>query len=89
MAELIALGTTDTASADFTLASGVSTTLHLKTADGVIPKGAYAAIEIKGGTGYTGIGSLRGSEPVQVLAAPGTYRVRRLVNAVAFGVERD
>jgi len=89
MAELIAIGTTATSSADFTLASGVSTTLHLKTASGVIPKGAAVSIELKAGSAYTAIGGLTDKEPARVLAAPGTYRVSRHVNAVAFGVERD
>lgn len=89
MAELIASGKTENVSSDFTLTSGVSTTLHIKTADGKIPKDAYVAIELKGGTGYTAIGGLTDEAPALVLAAPGTYRVRRLANTVDFGVERD
>ena len=89
MAELISIGTTATSSADFTLASGVSTTLHMKTATGVFPSGAAVAIELKAGSVYTTIGGLTDSEPVRVLAAPGVYRVRRILSTVAFGVERD
>lgn len=89
MAELIATGTTEADSSDFTLSSGASTTLYLKDAGGLIPASCTAAIQIKSGSLYFNVGELNGTEPVKVLSATGTFRVRKFANAATFGVDRD
>lgn len=90
MAELIASGTTETASADFTLTAGLSTTLYLKDAGGpTVPYNSTALVQIKSGTEYFTVGQLDDKAPAQVLTAVGTFRVLRLANSSAFGVDRD
>lgn len=90
MAELIASGTTEAASADFTLTAGGSTTLYLKDAAGsAVPYNSTALVQIKSGTEYFTIGQLDDKNPAQVLTAIGTFRVLRLANSAAFGVDRD
>lgn len=90
MSTLIASGTTAATSADFTLADGQSTTLFLTDATGPdVANQAVALIQIKSAGGqYFTIGRLTHDNPVQVLAAPGTYRVKRDVAPVAFAVEQ-
>lgn len=90
MAELIASGTAEADSADFTLAAGEQVTLFLKDAAGttVNPHGV-AQVHIKSADGeYFMIGKIDTSQPAAVLSAPGTYRVRRLAAAVAYGVDK-
>ena len=90
MAELIASGTTEASSADFTLAAGEQATLFLKDAAGpVTTPHAVAHVLIKSSDNeYFLIGKLTDSEPAKVLAAPGTYRVTRMAAAAAFGVDK-
>ena len=90
MAELIASGTAEADSADFTLAAGDQATLFLKDAAGttVNPHGV-AQVHIKSADGeYFLVGKLDTAQPAAVLSAPGTYRVRRLAAAVAYGVDK-
>lgn len=90
MAELIATGTTLTNSADFTLAAGASTTLYLKDATGAtVPPECIALVQVKSGAEYFNVGQLDGVNSMRVLTAIGTFRVSRLANTSAFGVDRD
>lgn len=88
MANIIANGTTELASADFTL-TGSPTTLSLSSATGPIPLGALALVQIKAGSVYNTVGQLSTLVPAQNLTAVGTFRVLRQVAPAAFGVERD
>lgn len=89
MAEIIAVGTVDAQSADFSLTDGQSTTLALKNTDGIDSLSAAAAIvQVKLGTLYFPIGMLTFANPCQVLAAPGAFRVIRKNAVVSFGVDR-
>ena len=92
MAEIIAAGTTNTSSADFTLADGQSTTLSVKDANGNLPSGELGGnlfIQIKSGTGYASFGELTFKDPVKVLAAPGTFRTLRQNPILSYGVDRN
>ena len=89
MAELIASGTTQADSADFVLADA-SATLYLKNATGssVAPL-CWASVQVKSGSQYFNIGHITGTEPLKVLTANGTFRVRKHASADSFGVDRD
>lgn len=90
MAEIIASGTTTSASSDFTVTDGASATLFLKTTSGAaVPPGAQALVQIKSGSNYFTIGRLTDSEPIQVLRAAGTFRVQRQASTEAFGVDKE
>jgi len=91
MAELIASGTTEANSSDIVIADGESTTLFLKSGTGgPIVNGAMASVQIKSsGAHYFTIGSLDHYNPAKVIQAPGTFRVVRHANAVAFGVDAE
>lgn len=90
MAELIASGTTEADSADFILTAGGSATLYLKDAAGsAVAPLSTAEVQIKSGTEYFTIGTLNIQNPAQVLTAVGTFRVRRMASATAFGVDKD
>lgn len=87
MASLIASGTTEATSSDFTLAAGTSTTLSLS---GAAQPFGTASIQIKSAAAtYTPIGTLNSATPILVLSAVGTFRVIKSGSSVAFGVERD
>ena len=90
MAELIAAGTTEADSADFTLASGDQATLFLKDAAGPqVLADAAAIVQITGAAGaYFSVGVINAATPAKVLAAPGTYRVKRLASSASFGVDK-
>lgn len=90
MAELIASGTADANSADFTLTDGQSATLFLKTATGApVAPAAQARIQVKSGSNYFTVGRLTQSDPMLVLRAAGTFRVQRLAHTIAFGVDKE
>ena len=90
MAELIAAGTTEADSADFTLAAGDQATLFLKDAAGPsVAADAIARLQIKSAAGeYFNAGHLDSFNPAKILSAPGTYRVKRLAASSAFGVDK-
>ncbi len=90
MAELISAATTEADSADFTLAAGDQATLFLKDAGGPrVPLDAIAKVQIKSATGeYFDVGQIDAFNPAKVLAAPGTYRVKRMAASAAFGVDK-
>lgn len=91
MAELISIGTNQTDSADFTLFAGEEATIYLKNGSGPqLDAKSYAAIQIKASNGeYFTIGYLNCREPAKVISGAGTYRVRRLLTDVAFGVDKN
>ena len=88
--QLIATGTGSATSADITVADGSSATVFLKDANGGgIGYCAIVYIEIKDSAGnYTTIGQLTNDDPGTVIAAPGTYRLRRKANGVSVGAEQ-
>lgn len=90
MANIITSGTTAADSADFTLADGASTTIFLsKAAHGSVDIKAEAEVQIKdAGNFYHPVSRLNFRYPLYVLQGPGTFRVSRLANDVAFGVDR-
>lgn len=90
MAELIATGTTDLDSAEFTLSAADSVTLSLKSAtDPNVPQGAQAVICLKtSASTFLRIGFLDERTPAQVLSAPGTYKVTRRACATSYGVDK-
>lgn len=90
MAELIATGTTDLDSAEFTLSASDAVTLSIKSLlNPDAPRGAEAVISLKTSSGsFLRIGKLDETNPAQVLLAPGTYKVTRRACAVSFGVDK-
>lgn len=90
MAELIASGTTEADSDDFTLSSGDQVTLFLKDAAGpTVGSDAIALVQIKSADAqYFIVGKIDFGTPAKVLAAPGTYRVKRLAASAAYGVDK-
>jgi hypothetical protein len=90
MANIIASGTTETASADFTLTAGTPTTVFLVGVSGPAAEDARAIIQIKSSGGvYIPVGELNRSNQAQTLFGGGTYRVVREASGTAFAVERD
>ncbi len=89
MAELIAAGTTQAASADFTLAAGDQKTVFLKDAAGPrVAADAVAKVQIKSAAGeYFDVGQVDANGPAKMLGAPGTFRVLRLECSAAVGVD--
>lgn len=93
MAELIATGTAQADSADVVLSDGASATIGLFAAAGVSITGdCKAVVERKASNNeYYGLpdGTLGvGKREVQILG-PATYRVRKYVSGVSFGVSKD
>lgn len=92
MANLIAAGATELASADFTLAAGVPTTLQINSASASasLPTDARAQIQYKNAAGfYNTLGELNYRTQAMVLNGPGTFRVLRLACAGNVAVDRD
>lgn len=84
---LIANGTTELASADFSLATGESATLSLS---GVPDIYSRATIQFKASdSSYVSFGELTTKAPVQVLTAVGTFRCVRRVGVASFGVDQS
>ena len=90
MAELIATGTAQADSSDFTLADGQSTTIFLKDASSdSVPAQCAANVQIKSADSvYYTIHVITDRCPAIVLDAPGTYRVRKQASITTFGVDR-
>lgn len=89
MTQLIATGTAQADSADFTLTTD-STTLSLFSTTEQIPSLCTAMVQKKSASGvYLNFGQIDGNNPVKVLSGPGTYRVRKLASSASFGVDRD
>lgn len=92
MAQLIASGTVQADSADFTVAAGTPNTISLFDADGVFANDVAATLFIKSSGGvYRAVagGNLTGQKPEIVIDGPGTYRVTKYASTVAFGVDKD
>lgn len=89
MTEILAIGTSDATSSDFTL-TGESTSLLLTTTSGVITSNTgFAEIQVKNTAGlYLTIGRLDSKTPMLVLSAPGIYRVSRTTGG-SCGVDRS
>ena len=86
MAALLAVGTSAASSADFTLTGETSSLFLVNTA--ALESGSAVNVEVKSAAGvYFAIGSLTVATPIQVLSAPGTFRVSRLAGA-SVGVDR-
>ena len=92
MAELIAKGTAELASSDFTLVDGQSTTLNLKPANSTLQGLAsdqQASVQIKtADNGYVNVGVLTHTCPAQIVSGPGTFRVVRHSCSNSTGVDR-
>jgi hypothetical protein len=90
VANILASGTTQAASGEFTLAAGESTTLFVSSAAGSDANSAVQAkVQIKSAGGlWTTVGTLRRGQLAAVLNGAGTYRVLRMLTTTAFGIER-
>jgi len=86
MALLITPGTTAATSADFTLASGESTTLYLS---GSYDHTCFATVLVRTSSGSYPVAYLSGNDPLKVVVGAGTFAVERHAGAVSFGVDRD
>ena len=90
MAELLSTAATAASSSDIALADGQSATLFLKNGNsaGGAVGGANAIVQIKSADGYYyDIGSLTERTPFLHLEMPGTYRVKRPIADVAYGID--
>jgi len=84
---IIADGTTELASSDFSLAAGESTTLSIRGSAGISSR---VSIQFKdSASNYADFGELTSQNSVVVLSAIGTFRCVRRVSAVSFGVDRS
>jgi len=77
-------------SADVVVAAGSNPTflLNAGTSD-VLPIGAVALIQAKSGTAYVTIGQIDSVNNMKVLAASGTFRVRKLASVGLVGVDQN
>ncbi len=90
MTQLIASSTAAADSADFSVATGVSSTLSLFFVGEAISPLASAIIQRKDSAGnYSTIGQIDGGTPSKVLSSAGTFRVRKRAFTVSFGVDID
>lgn len=88
MSELLAVGDTTAASADFTVTDPVTLFLTSDTPP-TAPSGAFVAIQAKTAAGaYYTVASLDYTHAGQVVYGPGTYRVQRIASGVRCGVEQ-
>lgn len=85
-ASIISNGATEASSSDFTLAAGESTTISIRGDAGDL---GMAFIQCKqSDASYTDFGVLDRLHPVLVLAAIGTFKVKRAAGSTSFGVDR-
>lgn len=80
--EILASGTTQASSSDFTLADGASANLIMRGS-------AVIQIEIAASTGYVTIGFLDNQYPVKTVSGPGTFRVTRQASGTAAAVDKE
>jgi hypothetical protein len=84
---IIADGTTELASAEFSLAAGETTTLSIR---GALTTNQIVRIQFKASDStFTDFGILESQNPVKVLSGIGTYRCVRRANTASFGVDRS
>lgn len=92
MASIIATGTTDDTSADFTVTAGTPVTISLRDAAGpVLDTGCRAVIQQKSSDSqYMAVdgGQLTGVTPQKVIDGPGVFRVAKFAGP-SFGVDKD
>lgn len=91
-AVLIASGTTEDSSSEFTVAAGTPTTISLFNADGVFGNDVAATLFKKSSGGVYRVvdgGNLTGQKPMLVIDGPGEFRVTKYASTVAFGVDQD
>jgi hypothetical protein len=87
--ELIASTTSAANSADITVTAGSQVTVSLNGKDSAIDNNVVQ-VQLKSSAGeWMQVGSLFSSQPAQSIVSPGTYRVRKLASALAFGVDRS
>lgn len=92
-AAIVASGTAQANSSDFTLAAGVPGTFSLFVASGVALSSDMVATVFKKDSGgaYTALdgGTLTASKRSLVIDGPGEYRWTKYASVVAFGIDRD
>lgn len=89
---IIASGTTQADSADFTVAAGTPVTISLFDADGVFGNDVAATVFKKSsGAVYKPVAgaSLTAMRQELVIDGPGEFRVTKYASVVAFGVDKD
>lgn len=92
MPELIVAQTALADSLDVIIGTGGSATFLLKGGvTDAIPATAIALIQAKNaaGTQYVTIGQIDAGNPIRVLSAAGTFRVRKLLTTSAIGVDQN
>lgn len=88
MTVLIASGTTDAASADFTVAAGTPLTIYMNPGSAPLAPLCQVSVELKAASStYILVGRLTYDAPAVQVDAAGTYRVRRSAVSQAFAVE--
>jgi len=89
MTEICTFNTDEEDSTDIVLADGASITISLFGAS-TIPQGCTALIQQKQSNGaYLTKDAIYTEDPVRVLQANGTWRVRKLASSIACGVDGD
>ena len=90
MAQLIAIGNTETSSAEFTLTAGDVVTLFLTSnAPPDVPSDCVAYIAIKSAANqFFNVATISGNDSIKTIASPGIYRVTRIAGVSSFGVDK-
>ncbi|MBL0420516.1 hypothetical protein JI739_09200 [Ramlibacter sp. AW1] len=87
MANIIASGTTEASSSEFTLTTDSA---NIYITGGAPGSDARALVQIKAADGtFSTVGELTKQFPAQLLTGAGTYRVTRVATATAFGVDKN
>ena len=90
MPTLIAATAGQADSADVVVAAGSNPTFLLNAgASDVLPINAVALIQAKTGTNYVTVGQIDSLNNMKVLAASGTFRVRKLASVGVVGVDQN
>lgn len=90
MANIIASGKTELASADFTVTAAVPRTVFLTATGGAPPTDARVAIQIKSaGAVYLNVGVVDWKEPAKILVGAGTFRAVRQAGATDYAVDLE
>lgn len=91
MAELIAAGTSQANSADFTIAAGASNTFYIKPPNGIsaaAPSGVTFVLQHKTPNGdYDQVATFDSTNTPAVVSGAGTYRMQRQVTSNAAGMD--
>lgn len=91
MAQIIASGTTQASSSDFTITTGQPARISLFSAAGPsLPQGCVAWLQVKGSNNqYFTVDVLSTQQPALTVIAPGVYRVNKQASTTAFGVDQS